>query len=229
MKRVAIVQSCYIPWKGYFDMIDSVDEFILFDDVQFTRRDWRNRNKIKTPQGLKWLTIPVRSKGKYDQLIIETEIDGTDWAGKHWQTIRNTYRKAPFFYEVAAVLEPLYAAPDAMLTQLNLRFLRAIMGYLGIDTPLTLSTDYPGQGAKTDRLLSLCMAAGATTYVSGPAAQAYMETDKFAAEGIGVEWFDYSGYPEYPQLWGEFEHVLSAIELMFNCGPDARRYMERTA
>lgn len=229
MKRVAIVQSNYIPWKGFFDMVGSVDEFILFDDVQYTRRDWRNRNKIKTPQGLKWLTIPVRSKGKYDQLIIETEIDGTDWAGKHWQTIRNSYRKAPYFDQVAEVLEPLYSAPEAMLTQLNMRFMQAIMDYLGIDTRLVLSTEYPGQGVKTDRLLSLCMSAGASTYVSGPAARVYMETDKFAARGIDVEWFDYTGYPAYPQLWGEFEHGVSVIDLMFNCGPDARRFMERVA
>lgn len=107
-KRIAILQSNYIPWKGYFDMIAAVDEFILYDDMQYTRRDWRNRNQIKTPQGVQWLTVPVRVKGKYDQTIRETEIDGIDWAGTHWKIIAQNYRRAPRFEEVAAVFEPLY-------------------------------------------------------------------------------------------------------------------------
>lgn len=227
MKRVAIVQSNYIPWKGYFDLIASVDEFIVLDNVQYTRRDWRNRNKIKTPQGLAWLTVPVRSKGKYDQLINETEIEGRDWADKHWQTICNTYRKARHFDEVAAVLEPLYTGEHLLLSDMNLRFMRQINAYLKIDTMLVSSTRYPGAGTKTDLLLSLCSGAGASVYVSGPSAAAYIETDKFEAAGIEVEWFDYAGYPEYPQLWGPFEHGVSVIDLMFNCGPDARTFMER--
>lgn len=107
-KKVAIVQSNYIPWKGYFDMIAAVDEFILYDDMQYTRRDWRNRNQIKTPQGPQWLTVPVKVKGKYLQTIRETEIDGVDWVEAHWKAIVQNYRRAPHFEEVAAAFEPSY-------------------------------------------------------------------------------------------------------------------------
>lgn len=108
MKKVAILQSNYIPWKGYFDLIGAVDEFILYDDMQYTRRDWRNRNQIKTPQGVQWLTVPVRVKGKYEQKIRDTEIDGSDWAVAHWKALVQNYARAPHFAEIAAWLEPLY-------------------------------------------------------------------------------------------------------------------------
>lgn len=108
MKKVAILQSNYIPWKGYFDMIAAVDEFILYDDMQYTRRDWRNRNQIKTPQGVHWLTVPVQVKGKYYQKIRETEIDGTNWASTHWKALEQNYRRAPHYTEIASWLEPLY-------------------------------------------------------------------------------------------------------------------------
>ena len=126
MKRVAILQSNYIPWKGYFDLIAAVDEFILYDDMQYTRRDWRNRNQIKTPQGLQWLTVPVRVKGKFLQKINETEIEGQDWAATHWKTLAQNYRRAPHFAEVARWLEPLYLErPPLLLSELNRKCLGA--------------------------------------------------------------------------------------------------------
>jgi len=111
MKKIAISQSNYIPWKGYFDMIAAVDEFILYDDMQYTRRDWRNRNQIKTPQGVHWLTVPVLVKGKYYQKIKDTQIDGADWALVHWKSLIQNYRATPHFNDIAAWLEPLYLAP----------------------------------------------------------------------------------------------------------------------
>ena len=226
MKKVAIVQSNYIPWKGYFDLIAQVDEFIIYDDVQYTRRDWRNRNQIKTPNGQQWLTVPVISKGKYDQLINETKIDGGQWAQKHWRSIEANYRKAACFDEIAHFLAPCYEQSFSMLSDMNVHFLRVICDYLSINTAITPSTSYRGEGQKTDRLLSLCLESGADHYVSGPSAKAYFEEDKFAERGIEVSWIDYSGYPEYSQLWGEFVHQVSIVDLIMNCGKDSKMYMK---
>ena len=151
MKEVAILQSNYIPWKGCFDMIAAVDEFILYDDMQYTRRDWRNRNQIKTPQGVQWLTVPVKVKGKYHQAIRETEIERAQWAKDHWKTLSQNYRRAPCFNEIAAWLEPLYfAEPPTHLSQLNRRFIEAICAYLGIKTTIRNSWDYPLSEGKSE-------------------------------------------------------------------------------
>jgi len=226
MKKVAIVQSNYIPWKGYFDMIAAVDEFILFDDMQFTRRDWRNRNQIKTPRGAEWLTIPVKVKGKYHQKIRETEIDGEDWALMHWKSLAQNYRRAAFFPEVAAWLEPLYREAACQdLSQINRRFIEAICRYLGINTKITNSWDYTLIDGKTERLADLCTQAGGTEYISGPAARSYVDESVFRDAGIDITWFDYDGYPTYPQLWGTFCHGVSIVDLLFNCGKDAPKFM----
>lgn len=226
MKKVAIVQSNYIPWKGYFDMIAAVDEFILYDDMQYTRRDWRNRNQIKTPQGLQWLTVPVKVKGKYHQTIRETEIDGADWAGTHWKTIVLNYRRAPHFEEVAAVFEPFYRQHQYIhLSVLNRELIEAVCGYLGITTKISNSWDYQLIEGKTERLADLCSKAGGTEYISGPAAKDYIEEHLFTERGIKLSWFDYAGYPEYPQLWGEFTHGVTILDLLFNCGKSAPRFM----
>jgi len=228
MKSVAIVQSNYIPWKGYFDMIASVDEFILYDDMQYTRRDWRNRNQIKTPQGVQWLTVPVQVKGRYDQKIRDTEIDpSADWARTHWRTLEQNYRRAPHFGEVARWVEPLYCdAAYENLSQLNRIFIEAICAYLGIETRISNSWDYELTDGKTERLADLCAQAGGTEYVSGPSAKDYVNEAVFADRGIRLTWFDYAGYVEYPQLWGEFTHGVSILDLLFNCGADARCYMK---
>lgn len=226
MKKVAILQSNYIPWKGYFDLIGSVDEFILYDDMQYTRRDWRNRNQIKTPQGVQWLTVPVRVKGKYDQKIRDTEIDGGDWAVAHWKALAQNYARAPHFAEIAAWLEPLYlAASYTHLSELNRRFIEAVCAYLQIDTVISDSRDYTLVEGKTERLADLCAQAGGTEYVSGPSARDYVDESVFERSGIQLTWFDYAGYPEYPQLWGEFAHGVTVLDLLFNCGKDAGRFM----
>ncbi|GAA4337549.1 WbqC family protein [Variovorax defluvii] len=226
MKKIAIVQSNYIPWKGYFDLIACVDEFILFDDMQYTRRDWRNRNQIKTPQGLQWLTVPVRVKGKYFQTIRDTELDGQEWASAHWKALVQNYRRAPHFEAVAEWLEPLYLGPqETLLSRLNRRLIESICRYLGIDTPVRNSWDYRLHEGKTERLAHLCRQAGGQEYVSGPAAREYIDEQVFKDMDIRVSWFDYAGYPEYPQLWGAFAHNVSILDLLFNCGPEAHRYM----
>lgn len=225
MKKIAILQSNYIPWKGYFDLIAAVDEFVLYDDMQYTRRDWRNRNQIKTPQGVQWLTVPVKVKGKYLQKIRETEIDGTEWAEAHWKALAQNYRRAPHFEEVAAWLAPLYRESFTTLSQLNRRFLQAICDQLRIRTKITDSGDYTLVDGKTERLADLCRQAGATEYISGPAARDYVEPRCFEELGIRLSWFDYAGYPEYPQLWGEFVHGVTVLDLLFNCGGESHRYM----
>lgn len=225
-KRIAIVQSNYIPWKGYFDLIAATDEFILYDDAQYTRRDWRNRNQIKTPQGVQWLTVPVKVKGRYHQSIRETEIDGTQWAQQHWTRLRQNYARAPHFARYAEQLEALYLnGRHDTLSALNLAMLAWINRQLGIATRISSSSDYTLEGDRTDKLLNLCLQAGATEYLSGPAARDYLDESRFAAEGIAVRWFDYPAYPPYAQLWGEFVHGVTVLDVLFHCGPEARRHV----
>ncbi|MDD4357104.1 MAG: WbqC family protein [Smithellaceae bacterium] len=225
-KKVAIVQSNYIPWKGYFDMIAAVDEFILYDDMQYTRRDWRNRNQIKTPQGVQWLTVPVKVKGKYHQTIRETEIDGTEWAKLHWKSFYQHYRRAKHFNDIALDLEPLYLQNEySHLSQLNRTLIEWVCMKLGVNTIISNSWDYQVIDGKTERLASLCAQAGGSEYISGPAARGYVDEAVFAESGIRLTWFDYDGYPEYPQLWGGFTHGVSIMDLLFNCGSEASRYM----
>lgn len=226
-KRVAIVQSNYIPWKGYFDLINLVDEFILFDDVQYTRRDWRNRNRIKTPAGPAWLTIPVRAKGRFDRPIREIEIDDLDWGASHWRAIAHNYARAPYFRAYRDRLEPLWTeAREPLLSQVNERFLSALCGLLGIRTRLTRSMDYHVVAGKTERLVELCRQAGAAVYLSGPAARSYLDEEPFRQAGIVVEWMDYAGYPEYRQLFPPFDHYLSVVDLILNEGPAASRFLK---
>ena len=226
-KRVAIVQSNYIPWKGYFDLIATVDEFILFDTVQFTRRDWRNRNRIKSSRGVRWLTIPVKTRGRYHQRIDETEVSDPGWARGHWSAIAQAYADAACFARCAPQLEELYAGADeSLLTHVNERFLRGISGLLGIQTPISRAEDGPPEADPTQRLVWLCQRAGASEYVCGPASRAYLDEAAFARAGISVAYMDYGGYPAYPQLHPPFEHRVSIVDLLLNTGPDAARYMK---
>ena len=226
MKKVDIVQSNYIPWTGYVDLIAEVDELIIYDDMQYTRRDWRNRNQIKTAQGMQWLTIPVKVKGNYHQTIRETEIVGSQWAQHHWKALVQNYRTAPCFSEIADWLEPLYLAePPTHLSQLNRRLIEVVCVYLGIKTTISNSWDYPLKRGKTERLADLCVSAGGDEYISGPAAKDYIEEAIFSERGVKLTWFDYDRYPEYPQLWGDFIHGVTILDLLFNCGKDAHRHM----
>jgi hypothetical protein len=225
-KRLAAVQSSYIPWKGYFDLINAVDEFVLLDDVQYTRRDWRNRNRIKSKDGVMWLTIPVHSKGNYLAPIRTVTISDAGWNVRHWRTVAASYASARCFGQYADLLEDLYlGATDTHLSRVNHRFLQAIVSLLGIATKLSWSMDYRLPAGKTERLVALCHQAGATTYVSGPAARAYLDLDLFARGGIEVRFFDYAGYPEYEQLFPPFDHQVSIVDLILNVGRDAPRYL----
>jgi hypothetical protein len=231
MKKIAILQSNYIPWKGYFDLVNSVDVFVLYDDMQYTRRDWRNRNKVKGPGGLKWLSIPVEVKGKYLQRINETRISDSSWAANHWQTLRGFYARAPHFRDYADALEALYqqAGTLELLSEVNHLFITSINRWLGITTTIQWSSDYQLVDGKSERLLGICKDAEATHYLSGPAAKDYLAAELFTASGIEVDWMDYSGYPEYPQGHGDFEHGVTVLDLLFHCGSDAPAMMKSFA
>lgn len=221
-KRIAIVQSNYVPWRGYFDLIAAVDEFVLLDDVQYTRRDWRNRNRIKAPQGSRWLTIPVEVSGRYTQAISETRVADPGWARAHWETLRQAYAQAPGFAEVHDAIHGLYAAvPGPFLSDVNRHFLDGVTAMLGIETSLQPSSDYRPEGSKTARLLDICLKAGAAEYVSGPAAKAYLDVAMFAAEGISVTWFEYGPYDEYEQVHPPFDPQVSILDLLFCAGSGA--------
>jgi hypothetical protein len=226
IKRVAILQSNYIPWKGYFDLIAAVDEFVIYDDMQFTKRDWRNRNQIKTPQGLHWLTVPVEVKGKYHQKIKNTRINGSEWAKKHWRSLESNYKQAKYYKEIACWLKPLYLEKEHhFISSLNKSFIEAICEYLKIDTIISNSWDYTLVQGKTERLADLCLQTGGTVYISGPSARDYIEEQIFVERGVKLAWFDYSGYQEYPQLWGEFVHGVTILDLLFNCGKESHNYL----
>lgn len=233
-KTVVITQSNYLPWRGYFDLIRSADEVILLDSVQYTRRDWRNRNRVKTPAGLAWLTISVEAKGRYEQAIDETRIADPAWCDTHIRSIELAYRRAAGFEAISPWLFATMrsTAREPLLAEVNEVLLREICKVLAIEVPITRCTDVlPREELRrmepTERLLALAEARGATCYLSGPSAKAYLDVDRFAAQDIAVAWMDYSGYPDYPQLWGAFEPAVSIVDLLLNVGDAAPLYLAR--
>lgn len=225
MDKVAVLQSNYIPWKGYFDIIHDVDLLIFYDDVQFTKNDWRNRNKIKTSNGTNWLTIPVGSD--LNQLIYEVAIPNNRWPKKHWKTIEQFYGKAPYFKNYRDFFEEVYLGTNwTNLSMLNQFLIKTISKeFLGIKTQFKDSRNYCLEGKKLDRLIDLLQKAEVKTYVSGPSARDYIEDQKFKEANIQLIYKDYSGYPEYPQFYPPFEHYVSIIDLIFQTGPDAPYYI----
>ncbi len=225
--RAFISQSNYIPWKGYFDAINQADTFVILDEVQFTKHDWRNRNRIVTPQGIQWLTIPVYVKDVYNQSINETRISAPNWTRKHWGSVQANYARAPHFKRYAERFAALYAGlEEPLLSRVNEMFIREINEILGIDTKIVRCETLGMIAGKNDRLVDLCKKVSADVYLSGPAARAYLDEALFADAGIQVEWLDYSGYPQYPQQWDDFEHGVTVLDLLFNTGPEAPRFMK---
>jgi len=227
-KTVAIVQSSYLPWKGYFDLIAASDEFVLLDSVQYTRRDWRNRNRIKTPTGFCWLTIPVYSKGLFNAPICDIQVSDPRWAQHHWATIRCNFAGAPYFKEYSEPVEALYRTIGTpWLSEINVLFLRLFCRLLKINANITSCRDYAIQAGMdaTQRLVSICRQSRADTYLSGPSARTYLRSELFDQADIVVRYMDYSNYPEYSQRFGAFEHKVSIIDLLFQMGPRARNHL----
>ncbi|MEI7714218.1 MAG: WbqC family protein [Rhodospirillales bacterium] len=229
-RRIAIIQSSYIPWRGYFSIVARCDAFVFLDSVQFTRRDWRTRNRIKTPAGPLWLSIPVRQKGQYHAAIDAIEIAEPGWADKHLRGIATNYRRAPFFTAVFPLLEAAFgkAAEQPFLSAVNRSLTASLCGLLGIRTPLSCDTDLIDRARldaldPTERLVELAAASGATEYLSGPSARSYLDESAFAARNMSVGWMDYSGLLPYRQLWGEFDPALSIVDALLNLGPVGTR------
>ncbi|TDB35157.1 hypothetical protein TEP_16790 [Stenotrophomonas sp. TEPEL] len=218
--RVAILQSSYIPWKGFFDIIHDVDTFVFFDDVQYTTRDWRSRNRVISNGSPIWLSIPAGSDTK--RLINEVQLADHSWQDKHWTTIRHAYGKSPYFKTYADALESVYMARKwDSLSEFNQHMTRTLCDLLGINVRFVDSASLDAQGSKTERLVDVCRKLDATYYLSGPAARAYIEPEQFEQAGIELAYKDYSGYPKYPQSSSEFEHAVSVLDLLFNTGPSA--------
>ncbi len=224
--RLAVLQSNYIPWKGYFDLIHDVDLFLFYDEVQYTKNDWRNRNKIKTENGLKWLTLPCG----YDlnRRIYEVKIKSEiDWRNQHYSILRQTYKKAPYYKKYDEFLHYIYLEKEwEYLYELNRYLIKHIAKeFLGITTKFDDSRNYQSNGKKEKKLFELVKSAGADTYVSGLAAKAYLQPDDYQKEGIEIVWKDYHGYPVYEQFFGKFCHEVSILDLLFYVGDDAPYYI----
>jgi hypothetical protein len=228
--RVAVLQSNYLPWRGTFDLIARVDTFVIYDVVQYTKNDWRNRNRVKGPGGLQWLTIPVARK-RLGQTIAETRVADPRWARKHWRTLEQCYRRAPSFEAVAEVLAPAYRelADEPSLSTINESFLRLICGLLGIPTRIVRAEGAYLPDDRNERLLAVLKRLGATHYLSGPSARSYLDEPAFEEAGVRVEWMRYPDYPAYPQLHGVFEPAVSVVDLLFHMGGEARRYLQPAA
>ena len=227
MRVLGCIQSSYLPWPGYFHIIQRSDVFVFHDDIQYTKQDWRNRNRIKTQGGVAWVSVPVRKKttrGNIDEVMI---CNDTPWQLRHWRIIEGAYRQAPYFRMYGDTLRETYQRPWEKLSDLNIHLITRLCRVFGIRAKFLRSSELGIAGRKTDRLIQLCEKVRASHYVSGPSAGAYIETHKFNAAGVTVKYMRYE-YPPYPQLYGHFVPQMSAIDLLFNCGPGSGKYIWET-
>jgi hypothetical protein len=223
VKKIAIVQSNYIPWKGFFDIVNDVDAFVFLDSVQMTKRDWRTRNKVKTPNGTEWLTVPF--SGGRNQLIYEVEIVQNDWQKKHLKSLQNNYFRATYFKEYQFLLDWLYSTPHKNLSEFNIQTTKMICEILGIDTIFYTSMEIGAEGTKDERIINICKALDADTYLTGPTARDYIDERNFEEADITLLFKDYSNYPAYTQLFPPFDHAVSILDVLFNCGAEAPYYI----
>jgi hypothetical protein len=226
--KAVILQPSYIPWRGYFHQIQKADIFVFYDDVQYDDRGWRNRNRVKTRQGTRWLTIPVESQGAQVQRTPIHNIGicwDRPWAQKHWTTIRHAYAKAPYFDRYAPLLEGFYARRPARLADFTIDLSVALAAELGLTrTRFLRSSTLTVEGTRTDRLLALLRCIGADHYISGPSARDYIDEERVAAAGVTLEYMRYD-YPEYEQLHPPYDPFVSIVDLLFMKGPEAPRYI----
>jgi hypothetical protein len=223
--RCVILQPSYIPWRGYFDLIHRSDVFVFYDDVQYDKNGWRNRNRIKTPRGTQWLTIPVPQRGIVSGKIPINAVTpiGDTWPREHFETLQRSYAEAPYFD--AEWLRRLYENPATLLADFTIATTIEIASRLGIrHTRFLRSSELHATGHKTDRVIDVLREVGATHYLSGPSARDYIEPEKFADAGIELEWMTYE-YPEYPQLHPPYDPLVTVLDLLFMTGPDAPRYI----
>lgn len=223
MTTLAVLQPGYLPWLGFFDQMMRSDVFVYYDDIQYDKHGWRNRNRIKTPNGPQWLTVPVLDKGRHGQLLLEAEIDArVPWARKHLAAIRQNYARAPFLDDYWAGLETLLQRPWRFLVDIDIAAVELMCQWMDIRPCIVRSSELGVTGERSERLLMLCQHFNATTYLSGNAAQDYLDTALFEGHGIRVEWQNYH-HPVYPQQHGKFIPYLSALDLLFNVGQASRQ------
>jgi len=221
MTCVAVLQPGYLPWLGFFDQMLRADVFVFYDDVPFDKHGWRNRNRVKSRMGPQWLTVPVRMGGKLGERIFDVQIDNNQpWGRKHIATLRQLYAGAAFKEKYLPALVEELSRPWDRIADLAIALTRMMASWLDIETPTYRSSELGVPGDRNTRLINICRHFGADRYLSGNAAQDYLDVAGFADEGIAVEWQNFQ-HPEYPQQYGEFVPFLSAIDLLLNCGPDS--------
>lgn len=225
--KVIITQSNYIPWKGYFSSMKKATHIVLYDSAQYTRRDWRNRNKIITPNGPSWLSIPIDVKGKFHQKINEAKVKDSKWPLDHWNRITENYRKAPCFKEYSIYFEQLYLKElkeYEYLSDINRALLQKCVDLLDIKIEVVDSREFTIRGGKTEKLINLCSDLNANEYFTGPAAKGYMNEGLFLENNIKLTYHDLKNFPEYTQLWAGFDHHVSVLDMFFNLGNDTVSY-----
>ena len=222
-----MLQPNYIPWKGVFDLINQVDVFVFYDDVQYTVKDWRNRNVIKTQHGDKWLSVPVVHKGKREQLICEAEINNTqDWQKDHYKTIKSSYLKAPFFEKYHYIIEEIYLKNNwSKIGDLDVFATKLIAEALGIKVEWVRSSDLGYSGSKEgEKVIKICKHLDCEHFINGPSSRGFMNEKLFEEAHIKLDYIDYS-YPEYKQLFPPFNHYVSVLDVLFNCGDNSREFI----
>jgi hypothetical protein len=229
--KVVILQPSYIPWRGFFDQVQTADLFVFYDDVQYDKRGWRNRNRIKTAAGPIWLSIPVFNRGAQTEHILINQIKivwDRPWNQEHWNSIRLAYGKAPYFSKYAGLVEEFYSRKPEMLADFTIDTTISLARTIGIDhTRFARSSEIAGvEGTKTDRLISILKKVGATHYFSGPSARDYIETEKFSEAGINLDYMEYD-YPEYPQMYPPYDPQVSILDTLFMMGDETLKTFHR--
>ena len=227
--KIAISQSNYLPWKGYFDLIQSVDEFVFFDEVQFTRRDWRNRNVIRNLNKKNWITVPVKNKGNYKEIISNIEVYNNNWKNSHLDLIKQCYSKSEHFEEVYNFFSGCYSNLNTdKLSEINKSIIIKICNFLNFNTPFVDSKNIDKTKNKisaSERLLEICISRKANIYVSGSAAKNYLDEKLFNKSGVEVNWFDYGNSKVYKQPFKDFYENLSIVDCLMNCGKDKDKFL----
>lgn len=223
-----ILQPSYVPWRGYFDLVHQADVFVFYDDVQYDKHGWRNRNRVKTAQGTQWMTIPVRAAGNVDEglRILDVKTNpAARWAKKHAQTLRQSYARAPHFTEFAPLVDEIYAESTESLCEFTIASTVRLARALGVEhTRFVRASELGVGGERSPRLVEIVRAVGATRYLSGPSAAAYLEPERFVAAGLELAYAEYD-YPEYPQLHPPYDGAVTIWDTLFMLGAEAPDYI----
>ena len=225
--RIGILQPGYLPWLGFFEQLYKSDVFVIYDDVQYDKNGWRNRNRIKTPQGIQWLTVPVLTKGQQKPLLRELKINNVlNWRRKHLTAIKTNYSKAIYFKKYIDLFEEVYSMEWESLVELDMKLIKMICKVLKLEREIVFSSNLKIQGDRIERLIKICKKFGADTFYEGAAGRNYINDKIFLKNGITVEYQDYV-HPVYNQLYGQFQPYLSIIDLLFNEGEKSLQILTR--